>query len=284
MMHHVVRLVWFYVRLIKVPQTGLLLFTAVGGFRSGSGNIDLAPALTATLGMLFVISGTTALNMVFDRDIDYIMERTKMRPIPTGKVSPESATIFGVLLILGGSILNIRVSILFATVVAAGMFFDFVIYTIWLKRRSPWSIIFGGLAGGMPILAGRSLDIGSIDLIGLLLALSILFWIPTHILTLTMNHSRDYKLAGVPTFPNVFGYANAHYFIAISNIVSASIILYVFQLLKVSVVGVFVCTIGSLVLLAFSAQTVINPNKKTHFSLFRFASVYIGGVMLILVL
>jgi len=212
------------------------------------------------------------------------MERTKSRPIPTGKISPRAALIFGVVLILTGMVLNFLVSLIYSLVVLAGMFFDLFIYTIWLKRRSPWSILFGGLAGGMPILAGRVLASGNIDLVGLLLALAILCWIPTHILTLAMNHSRDYKLAGVPTFPNVFGFANARYFIAISNLVAAIIIIFIFRLLAVPVISVYVWLAGSLILLLFSLKTILHPQAKTYFALFKYASVYMVGIMLILVL
>jgi len=278
------RLIVFYVRLIKVPQTGLLMFTAVAAYVSAAGNREISALIIAGLGLLFVVSGTTALNMVFDRDIDYIMERTKSRPVPSGFITARAAFIFGFFLIIGGLVLTFLASVIFAVIVAAGMFFNFVIYTLWLKRRSPWSILFGGLAGGMPILAGRVLAIDRIDIIGLLLALAILFWIPTHILTLAMKYSKDYKLAGVPTFPNVFGFANARYFITISNMISAGIIIYVLVLLEVSLTGIVVCLVGTLLLFLFSFKTVIHPNNSAYFTLFKYASIYMLGVMLILVL
>lgn len=196
-------MVRFYIRLIKTPQAALLLFTAIAGYRSAGGNLGLLEIMVAMLGLLFAISGTTALNMVFDRDIDSLMERTRTRPIPTGVISPKDAFIFGSVLILVGMSGSYWVSLLYANVVLAGVFFNLAVYTLWLKRRSPWSIVFGGLAGGMPILAGRTLALGYIDWIGILLALAILLWIPSHILTLSMNHSRDYKLAGVPTFRRI---------------------------------------------------------------------------------
>ena len=83
----------------------------------------------------------------------------------------------------------------------AGLFFDVVIYTLWLKRRTPWSIVWGGISGGMPILAGRVLAVGRIEWIGVVLALAVLFWIPTHILTFSMRYREDYANAGIPTIP-----------------------------------------------------------------------------------
>ncbi|MFC1671240.1 heme o synthase [Spirochaetota bacterium] len=284
MISNILNILKFYIQLIKVPQTGLLLFTGFAGYMSSVKNIDSLLLTNSLVGLLLVISGTTALNMVFDKDIDHIMARTKKRPIPKKKVSPKAATIFGIILIVGGSILNYRISIPFLIVVLAGTFFDLVIYTIWLKRRSPWSIVFGGLAGGMPILAGRVLAIGNVDLIGLLLACSIVMWIPTHILTLAMNYSDDYHLAGVPTFPNVFGFIKARYFIAVSNILSAVIFISIFILLNIEPVGFYISLAGSLLLLILSFKMIIQTDEKSNKLLFKYASIYMFVLMLILVL
>lgn len=283
-MTRIITLFRFYIALIKVPQTGLLLFTAVAGYRTSAASHSAIELVLAAFGMLLVISGTTALNMVFDRDIDIIMERTKNRPIPREKITSSAAAAFGIVLILAGSVFNLWVSCLYAFIVFLGLFFDLVIYTIWLKRRSPWSILFGGISGGMPILAGRVLAMGSVDIIGILLVLIILFWIPTHILTLAMNYSKDYKLAGVPTFPNVFGFENARYFIAVSNIISAVTAFIAFYMLNVAVIGLYICLAASIVLLFLSFKTIIKPGEKTYFTLFKYASIFMVGVMLILVM
>jgi len=284
MMSQLRELVLFYIQLIKLPQTGLLIFTAFAGYRSVSMVSNTQLVIPALIGLLFAISGATALNMVFDRDIDNVMKRTRKRPIPTEKISPASALIFGIILVAIGTLLSLSISLLYTAIVSAGIFFNFIIYTVWLKRRSPWSIVFGGLAGGMPVLAGRVLAVGDIDLIGILFVFSILFWIPTHILTLAMNYSRDYKLAGVPTFPNVFGFAKARYFIAISNALSAAIIFSIFLLTNIHVIGFYLCLATSIILFALSINVIINPGKKSNFILFRYASLYMVAMMFILVL
>ena len=284
MIANIFKIIKFYIQLIKVPQTGLLLFTGFAGYMSSVTNMNMDLLILALTGLLLVISGTTALNMVFDKDIDHIMERTKKRPIPKNRISPRAAGIFGILLIIGGSVINYTISIPFMIVVLTGTFFDLVIYTIWLKRLSPWSIIFGGLAGGMPILAGRVLAIGDLDLVGFLLAFSIIFWIPTHILTLAMNHSKDYRLAGVPTFPNVFGFLKARYFIAISNCFSAGIFIAIFVLLNIGIIGFHISIAGSILLLGLSLKTILQPNEKSYMLLFKYASIYMTILMLILVL
>ena len=109
----------------------------------------------------------------------------------------------------------------YGDVVFAGLFFDVVVYTTWLKRRTPYSIIIGGLSGGMPALAGRALGVGGIDGVGILLALAVLFWIPTHIMTFSIRHADDYRRAGVPTFPARYGVGITHVLIALSSIAAA---------------------------------------------------------------
>ncbi|MBC8403021.1 MAG: protoheme IX farnesyltransferase [Candidatus Marinimicrobia bacterium] len=279
-----INLLRFYLALIKTPQTALLIFTALAGYQSGEGNLTLLQGVLAFTGILLAISGTTALNMVFDRDIDAVMERTKQRPIPTRTITPRAALIFGSTLIVAGMIINYQVSMLYANIVLAGVGFDFIIYTIWLKRRSPWSIIFGGLAGGMPIMAGRALATGQIDFLSFLMATAILLWIPTHILTLAMNHSKDYSLAGVPTFPNVFGFEKARYFIAGSNLTAAVIIVAIFIQLSISISGIALMVIGNLILLVLSYRIIRHPSLKMNFTMFKFASLYMAVAMLILVI
>ena len=277
------KLVRFYVQLIKTPQTSLLILTAFAGYRSATNNLQFNMIAFAMFGLLLAVSGTTALNMVFDRDIDSIMQRTKNRPIPVGKLTPKAALIFGVFLIISGLFINYFISFPFANVVLAGVFFDLIIYTVWLKRRSPLSILFGGIAGGMPILAGRVLAIGYIDWVGAVLTLSILLWIPTHILSLAMNHAEDYKLAGVPTFPNVFGFKSARNLIAISNIVAAGLMLIAFYLLNVPQPGMYILRISIIILLIFSIKMVASPSQKSNLAMFRYASIYMGVAMLILI-
>jgi len=122
--------------------------------------------------LLVTISGCTVLNMVFDRDIDRKMERTRHRPLAAGQTSVRAATILGGTLIALGLLWALVLSTLFFVLILAGAFLDVLVYTLWLKRYSPWSIVWGGFSGGMPIMAGRALVVGRIDAAGLLLALA----------------------------------------------------------------------------------------------------------------
>ena len=147
-----------YWPLIKSLQTGLLIITGVAGFMSTLCPYKNWQTVLAVTGSLFLaISGSTVLNMWYDRDIDALMLRTKKRPLPSGKISPREALILGLVLSLLGVGWAVAIDSLYGLIVFAGLFFDVVIYTIWLKRITPWSIVWGGISGGMPVLAGRAL-------------------------------------------------------------------------------------------------------------------------------
>jgi len=274
----------FYIKLLKTPQTGLLLFTSIAGYLASSGQLSVELVILAMVGMVLAIGGATALNMSFDEDIDAKMNRTKNRPIPKGILTSKKALIFGWLLIIIGMIISYWIQPLYSLIVAFGVFFNYIIYTLWLKRRSALSIIFGGLAGGMPILAGRVLATGSIDLIGILMSLGILFWIPTHILSLAMNHSEDYKIAGVPTIPNKFGFTRTRYFITTANIIAVLIFLYICVMLEISKTGIVILLFGSVVLIATSLIIIFKPSERANFYLFKFASLYMVIAMIIMMM
>jgi protoheme IX farnesyltransferase len=171
---------------------------------------------------------------------------------------------------------------LYGLIVFFGLFFDVIIYTVWLKRRTCWSIVWGGISGGMPILAGRAFGLGHIDGIGILLSLAVLFWIPTHILTFSMRCFDDYQVAKIPTFPSMYGFATTRALIAISSIIAA---------LSVGVAGVLigmqwgfvrlmVVLSGGLLVLAIAS--ILRPSERINFGLFKYASLYMLSTMILL--
>ena len=174
------RLYW---PLIKSLQTGLLLATGIAGYLSSRPPFAI-PLLLGLAGSLFLaISGSTILNMWYDRDIDAKMKRTHMRPAASGQLDPKEVFAVGLTISFLGVAWAALIAPLYGLIVFAGWFFDVIVYTVWLKRRTCWSILWGGISGAMPILSGRALAVGEIELVGILLALAILFWIPTHTLT-----------------------------------------------------------------------------------------------------
>lgn len=264
--------------LIKSKQTALLLFTGVAGYASVAE--PLRGGWVPLLGALFLsISGATVLNMVYDRDIDAQMARTRHRPLAAGRLSPGPALALGTLLTAGGLAWAFAADLLFGLVVLAGWLLDVVVYTVWLKRRTPWSVLWGGISGGMPVLAGRALALGRIDLVGALLALAVLLWIPTHIMTFSIKYAKDYARAGVPVFPNVYGQDVTQKVISGSTVLAALTMVAVTWLLSLpwGTLGVSFC-LGA-VLVGLSANALIRPSVAVNFRLFKFASVYMVAVM-----
>ncbi len=272
-----------YWPLIKSLQTALLLATGLAGFMSARCPIMGWQIMLGVSGSLFLaISGSTVLNMWYDRDIDALMQRTCQRPFPSGKITPRAGLTFGLILSILGIGWALSLSILYGAIVFAGLFFDVVVYTIWLKRRTAWSVVWGGIAGGMPVLAGRALATGQIDWIGITLSLAILFWIPTHILTFSMRNNDDYQAAGIPTFPSTYGFKFTQMTIAVSSVVAAvmmGLAAYGIGLTWGYLRLMAVLTGG---LLALAMASILNPSDRVNFGLFKYASLYMLSAMLLL--
>ncbi len=272
-----------YLPLIKSLQTLLLLITGLTGYMSARCPIMNISTMLGLTGSLFLaISGSTVLNMWYDRDIDAKMPRTCNRPLSTGETKPEEALILGLILSVIGITWALSINLLYGVIVFAGLFFDVVIYTIWLKRRTAWSIIWGGISGGMPVLAGRVLGTGEFDWIGITLALAVLFWIPTHILTFSMRYHNDYQVAGIPTFPSTYSFQTTRIIIATSSVLAA---------LSMGVAGYGIgmtwgylrlMAILSAGLLVLAVSSMAKPSERTTFGLFKYASLYMLSSMLLI--
>ena len=276
---HAIRRYW---PLIKSLQTGLLLATGIAGYLSAHSPNGAWLTFLGMIGSLFLaISGSTVLNMAYDRDIDSVMKRTCWRPLPSGQVSVREAVLLGSILSALGVGWASALAPLYGAVVFAGLFFDAVVYTAWLKRRTPYAILIGGLAGGMPVLAGRVLAIGTIDAVGVMLALGVLFWIPTHIMTFSMRHFDDYQAAGIPTFPGAYGFYATRVVIAISSLTAALVMAWVAATIGVQTGLLWLLGVLGVGLLALAILGVARPSPRTSFALFKYASVYMLGAMVI---
>jgi protoheme IX farnesyltransferase len=270
--------------LTKGLQTALLVITGLGGYMSSFPPSLSWQSILAVGGSLFLaISGSTMLNMVHDRDIDARMQRTSRRPLPAGRVSPSGAIHVGLALSGLGVGWAFYLDWLYGLIVSAGLFFDVIVYTLWLKRRTPWSILWGGVSGGMPILAGRAFGLGSIDSIGLLLALGVLTWIPSHIMPLTIKYLDDYRQAGVPTFPSRYGLGTTRAIISLSASVTV-----VVMLISARLSGIHECCLVGLGLLGLALLlaailNILRPTPALNFGLFKLASLYMLGAMALII-
>ncbi len=270
-----------YGELIKTKQTFLLLYTAVFSYLitavESSVRFNWFDFLFLMLSLFLAVSGTTALNMYIDRDIDAIMERTKDRPLPTGKITPLTVLINGLILtFLGILIAFLILDWLIGLIIFLGFFFDVVIYSILLKRRTKFSIIFGGVAGGLPAWAGRIVILQSLDWIGFLFLLFILTWIPVHILTLALipKNYEGYKEAKVPMWPVVSTKTQTMRVIAIGAFISSLTLYESAQLLDANGIVRIIIGICSALLLIIVIKNLIKPSNKLTFLIFKIASLY----------
>lgn len=280
-----------YSDLIKAKQTLLLLFTAIFSYLisvefSAINWLDLT---LFSIAMFMAISGTTMLNMYVDHDIDKIMERTQCRPIPKGEISKEVVLINGIIVTILGLILAfIFLDWLTAFVIFLGAFFDYVIYSIWLKRKTKYSIIFGGIAGGLPSMAGRVLAVQKIDLVGVLLLIFILTWIPIHILTLAMlpKNIKGYTDAGVPMWPVVRSKEETMRVIAGSAFLNMIVLFSIACILNTNLVIRVLTAVCCLfvIYLVIKNLSKPTPSEKLNFTIFKVASMFmILGFILIYV-
>jgi protoheme IX farnesyltransferase len=195
-----------YIALLKPRVMSLVVFTGWAGLYLAPGHLNPFLGFVAVLCIAIAAGASGAINMWYDRDIDALMERTKDRPLPAGRMAAGDALGFGVLLAVGSVVMMaLAVNLVAATLLAITIAFYVFIYTIWLKRRTPQNIVIGGAAGAFPPLVGWAAVTGQIDLAGLALFALIFFWTPPHFWALSLYRTGDYAKAGVPMLPVVAG-------------------------------------------------------------------------------
>jgi protoheme IX farnesyltransferase len=194
-----------YLALTKPRIIELLLVTTIPTMVVAAQGIPGLWLIVATLiGGTLAAGGANAFNMVWDRDIDAIMERTKKRPLVTGVMTPLAATIFSISLeVIAFAVLVIWVNVLSAWLAMGATAFYVVIYTIWLKRRSKQNIVIGGAAGAVPVLIGWAAVTNSLSWTPILLFLVVFIWTPPHFWALAVRYRDDYQAAHVPMMPVV---------------------------------------------------------------------------------
>ncbi|MEA3288165.1 MAG: protoheme IX farnesyltransferase [Candidatus Marinimicrobia bacterium] len=274
-----------YWPLIKSLQTGLLVLTGLTGYVSARCPIYNLTTILSVIGSLFlVVSGSTILNMVWDRDIDAKMNRTKHRPLPMGLIKPREAWGVGLGLSAIGLFWAAYLDLLYALIIFGGLFFDVVVYTIWLKRKTAWSIVWGGISGGMPILAGRAFGVGSIDAVGIFFMFGILFWIPTHILTFSIKYADDYASAGVPTFPSTYGEGITRVIISVSSFIAATSMLLSGIMMDLGAGYLRLIAVLAVGLLGLAVSTIFTASERINFGLFKYASLFMMTSMFVVIL
>lgn len=192
--------------LLKPRVMSLVVFSGFAGLSVAPGDLHPVLAAVAILCIAVASGAAGAINMWYDRDIDAVMERTRQRPIPSGKVEPSEALAFGVILASGAVMLMfLATNAVAAGLLAAAVLFYVFVYTVWLKRRTTQNIVIGGAAGAFPPAIGWAAVTGDVGIEAAILFLLIFFWTPPHFWALALYRKGDYAAAGVPMLPVVYG-------------------------------------------------------------------------------
>jgi protoheme IX farnesyltransferase len=267
-----------FAALMKPRVMSLVVFTALVGLLVAPGHLS---PITAFVSLLCIAGGAGAagvLNMWYDADIDAVMTRTAMRPIPRGRVSRPEALGFGIVLASGSIVvLGLAANITAAALLAFTIFFYVMVYTVLLKRRTPQNIVIGGAAGALPPVIGWVTTTGSIDVEPLILFLIIFLWTPPHFWALSLNRTGEYARAGIPMLPVVGGRAETKRQILVYSalLVTTSFLPWTLGFAG-TLYGATAVVFGSaMILLALRLRTSWIAEQKTAHRLFAFSLLYL---------
>ncbi len=191
---------------MKPSVMSLVIFTCVVGLISASKDINFLYSIISIIAVALGAGSAGALNMWYESEIDSLMKRTCLRPIPSGKLSKKQALYFGIFTsFFSVAVLYFFSNFLSALLLAITILFYVVIYTMWLKKTTPQNIVIGGAAGAFPPIIGWTIATGEINLEPILYFLIIFFWTPSHFWALSLYKTEDYKNANIPMLPVVSG-------------------------------------------------------------------------------
>ena len=278
-----------YVEVTKPKLVYLLVFTAFVGMFVGArwADVDLAPSLWV-LGIAAITlgcAGSNAVTCYIDRDIDSVMDRTRKRPLPSHRIDPPRKALYlGAALIVASMGLALLRNALSSFIIGLGVLDNVVVYSLLVKRRSPWNIILGSFSGGLPVVYGWAFVTGSVSLVPILMAALVVLWTPNHIWSLALRYRDDYARAGVPMLPVVMEERKA-----IRCIASTSLLLVAFSVALDSL-GAFgdaylwtAVVLGG-ALIALNAWLLLRPTARRAWAVFIFSSPYLTIIFLFMIL
>jgi len=283
-----------YYELTKPNVWWLLVFTSIGAMirAGGIGNefhIANEIILLVILSVTFGTAGAESISNYIDRDIDAIMNRTKNRPIPTGRIKAKKALLFGIILSSGAIIFSFLIDYInefnffpiITFLMIFGLFDYIIIYSSILKRKTLLNIILGGFSGAVPALIGYTAVSKTLTVEGLLIATLVFLWIPAHIWSLSLKFKDDYTSAKIPMLPVVMDLKTSIRLIALS-----SILLVVFSLLLYNIGTIYFVTaiISGIIVLVTSIQLVLNPTTQRAWKLFKITSPYLAIIFLAMII
>ena len=271
-----------YYELTKPKIWYLLVFTAFGSAVTASYLTDtfLSPLQWVFL-LMGIITGSAAADALTgynDRDIDAIMDRTKARPIPSGRISPRNALIFGLLLAAISLFCAWSINYITLGLMAFGLFDNIIVYSKWLKRKSQTNIILGGFSGGVPALIGYVAVTTEHLEIGLTMAGLVFLWIPTHIWSLALHVRKDYTKAGVPMLPVVAGEKRSVQVIAGTTLLMVVFSIIPFFLNQFGWIYFITAISGGIIMIITSLWLLMKPSEKASWLLFKISSPYLTAL------
>jgi len=268
-----------YVEVTKPPIVLLLVFTSLATMIIAWKHtlLPLTPTLLAVamVSITAASAGCDTITSYVDRDIDAVMNRTKRRPIPSGRIAPGKALSWGLFLAAVGLALAYWINFISFVWIGLGIIDNVIVYSLFLKRRNPLNIILGGISGGLPVMFGWSAVTSSVELLPILLAALVVLWIPGHIWSLAIFTKEDYKRARVPMLPVVTKLKTALRCIVSTIVLMIPFSLWIFfeggfGLVYLAVAGIF-----GIWVLYINVKLFLHPDDKMAYRAFKISSPYL---------
>ncbi|MGC9152383.1 MAG: heme o synthase [Vulcanisaeta sp.] len=262
-----------YILLMKPRVIWLLILAAVAGYIFAlPPKLNIITIIELTLVGLLSTGGSAVFNMYYERDIDAQMDRTRNRPLPAGRVSPDSALIEALALSIMGFALSYLWLGFWPTVfVVLGWFFYAIVYTVFLKCRSWLNILIGGIAGNAALLTGWTV-VRPLDLEAFLLSMAVYLWIPAHIWSLVIRAKDDYSRTCIKMLPLEMSESNAMILVALLNIASNIYMLFLYLYLLNNIIGLVILLMVTAWSSYYSIRAIIRPNREVFWQMFKASS------------
>ncbi len=270
-----------FLALTKPRVMSLVVFTGMCGLLAAPVSINPVLGFTAILCIALAAGAAGALNQWYEADIDALMKRTASRPLPAGRMDPQSALHFGVgLAVFSVILMGLATNLVAAAWLAVSILFYVMVYTVWLKRRTPQNIVIGGAAGAFPPLIGWAAATGDVTLLPSLLFTLIFMWTPPHFFSLALFMESDYAKAGVPMMPVVAGEKSTRRQIFLYTIPMAAVAILPWALHLTGAIYGITASILSLVFFALSFRiskriSGVADTMKPERQLFKFSMLYL---------
>ncbi|HVM35268.1 MAG TPA: heme o synthase [Actinomycetota bacterium] len=267
-----------YIALTKPRIIELLLITTVPSMIvAAAGMPPLGLILWTLIGGSLAAGGANAINCYVDRDIDEVMPRTRRRPLPTHRVAPRDALIFGTALgVVAFFVLWAFVNLVAATISIGALLFYVFVYTIGLKRSTPQNIVIGGAAGAAPALVGWAAVTGTVELPALALFGIIFYWTPPHFWALALRYEKDYAAAGVPMMPVVYGRDETVKHILLYSFLLLALCLAFFSVARMGLVYLGAAVILNAGFIGLAIRLYRHPEPRVAWDLFKFSIYYLA--------